>query len=260
VVARGSPVIGCGGLTGFMTIDGSAERRKQVKELAAAVSMQAQVTNRLWLTLITVAVVALLPESSATQKQADVSLLSFGKVDAATFHLMLFPVLIVLTIAFSAAYSQQVRAQTLAQSFLDSINSLPTGFGGMYPRELFDMLRLPTLNRVAPLAQALRGPYQFHSRATECPGWLRAASTAYYVLHKLTSMIVYFGLPGFALWRAYQRILPVQGIWWLAVTCGALAAAALVQIGIGESLYTIKIIPQIWSGGSRKSHPRVGHP
>lgn len=233
-----------------MENDKDAATRGVVKELAAAVSTQAQITNRIWISLITVAVVALLPESSGAKIPSEISLLNFGKVDAGTFHLILFPVLIVLAIAFSTAYSQQVRAQILAQSFLNTINDQPTGFAEVYPRELFDMLRLPTLNRVAPLAQSVRGRYQFYSRASVCPSWIRMVSAVYYILLKLTSMIVYFGLPAFALWRAYQKIQPVHGMWWLVVAGGALAALALVQICFGEILYTSRVIPFIWSGGT----------
>jgi hypothetical protein len=235
-----------------MPANRSASTRKIIKELASAVSMQAQITNRTWLSLVTVAVISLLPTPSTPQGVAEVTLpFSFGKVEAETFHLILFPLLTVLSIAFSAAYSQQVRAQKLAQSFLNSINNRPVGFGGVYPRELFDMLRLPTLNRIAPLAQSLRGPYQFHKTASNCPRWLRVTTTVYYILLKLTSMLVYFGLPAFALLHVYQKIQAVQSVRWLAIFAGIFAALALLQVCVVEVLYSAKVVPEIWSGGSK---------
>jgi hypothetical protein len=134
-------------------------RAQQVKDLAEAVSTQAQVSNRTWLGLITVAVIALLPRIPEPKTPSELSLpFGFGNVDATFYYLILFGVLVVLTVAFVAAHAQQVRAGKLAQDFVSSIALDDFAFAGMQPRELYDMLRTPSLNRVAPLAQLLRGP------------------------------------------------------------------------------------------------------
>ena len=188
-----------------MTDTESETYQKILKEFAAGVSTQAQVTNRFWLGLVTVALVALLPRESAPAGQVTLPF-NLGKADAPTFSVMVFLFLVVLTIAFSSAYAQQFRAQALTQSFIASIPAKHTDQGGAHLREWFDMFRVPTFNRVAPLPQLARGSFQFYKNAKECPSWLRFLTTGYYLLLKLTAMAVYFALPGYALFGAYRKI------------------------------------------------------
>src|ERR1700680_2883174 len=96
-----------------------ADRRAIVKELADAVSTQAQVTNRSWLGLITVSLFAVLPR--VPTRDGNVPLpFSLGEVSPVWFHGIVFVILIVMAIAFASAHAQQVRAQKLAQSVVDS--------------------------------------------------------------------------------------------------------------------------------------------
>ncbi len=219
---------------------------QQIKELAAAVSTQAQVSNRIWLGLMTVAVISLLPRAP---DQGQVPL-PFGlpTVPATWFYLVLFVMLIVLTIAFASAHAQQVRAQKLAQRFVDS---LPTDadLAGMHPRELFDMFRLPSLSRVAPLAQAVRGRYQFYSRRASCPTFLRVASIVYYALLKLVSMAVYFGVPACALLRTYEKTQAASVVVSRLMICGGglVAMATLLQVFVTDLLYSIVVGRKLWS-------------
>ncbi len=212
-----------------------------VKDLAGAVSTQAHVANRAWLALITVALFAVLPH--VPDRHGNISLpFNLGDVDQVWFHAIAFSLLIVLTIFFAAAHAQQVRAQKLAQSVVDSIAADHKSADVVHPRELFDMLRTPSLNRVAPLAQLLRGKYQFYSTARSCPRWLTLLSVIYYGLLKVVSLIVFFGLPIWALWRAYC-ILPVVG--WLRIALvigGLLAGLALVQVSLSDTVYMTKIL------------------
>ena len=106
----------------------------------------------------------------------------------------------------------------------------------MHPNEMFDMFRMPSVNRVAPLAQSLRGRYQFYSGEKSCPFWLRAASTAYYVLLKLVSMVVYFGVPAFALIWTFEKIQDVSHVWHLMIRGGVLVAAATLLQVFGSDL------------------------
>ena len=138
---------------------------------------------------MTVVVVAVLPRVSQVDGSREkVPLpLGLGDVDPVWFDALSFALLVILTIAFAAAHAQQTRAQTLAQRRVDSLagdwDANAKGHPGeIHPRELFDMLRLPSVNRVAPLAQSLRGPYQFYATIDGCPGWLRIMSTAYYLV------------------------------------------------------------------------------
>jgi hypothetical protein len=192
------------------------ERRKVVQELATAVSTQAQVVNRTWLALMTVALFGVLPRLPA--KDSNVFLpFSLGEVDPTSFHTVLFSILVVLTIAFAAAHAQQVRAQMLAQSAVDSMASRQHFDDYLHPWELFDMCRLPSLNRVAPLAQALRGRHQFFAGRRDRPAWIRATSFVYYALLKLASLLVYLGFARLGSLEGPQR--PPPGGWAAFCTC-----------------------------------------
>jgi hypothetical protein len=219
----------------------TGSRQKLVQELAVAVSTQAQVVNRLWLALMTVALFGVLPRLPA--KDGNVSLpFSLGEVDPKWFHSVVFSILVVLTIAFAAAHAQQVRAQKLAQSVVDSMVSRKDSHDYVHLRELFDMCRLPSLNRVAPLAQSLRGKYQFFAGKKDCPKWLSIASAVYYALLKLASLTVFFGLPSWALWSAFRSVSLEGYVRYLLDIGGALAAVTLFHVFLSDGLYSIKVL------------------
>jgi hypothetical protein len=212
---------------------------QMIKELAAAGSSQSNVSNKIWIGLMTAVVVAVLPRVSTSGQCTVLALpLGLGNIDPKWFDPILFLILVVLTIAFSAAHAQQVRAQKLAQSFLKSISHQPSSFAGIYPRDLYDVFRLPSLNRVAPLAQSVRGKYQFYPHSRQCPRWLRWGSTVYYVLLKLMAMAVYFCLPAVALWLSYTRANPSGFLRWSLLAIGAVALIALIQGLFEDILYS----------------------
>jgi hypothetical protein len=229
-----------------MTTDGKNTIRDEIREHIAAVSTQAQLANRFWLGLMTIVVIVLLPKPTNLEFS-----IGFGKVslaDAASFYLFLFLMLIVLTIGFSAAYAQNMRTQQHAQGFINNVASDPASHGWAHPREQLDMLRYPTLNRVAPLAQLLKGRYQFFPQESHCPFPLRLLAVVYYFLLKLTSMLVYFGLPVFALWLAYKNTNPPDALRWLLVSGGVLASLTLLQVFVTDSFYALKALRAIWRG------------
>jgi hypothetical protein len=214
-----------------------------IKDLAEAVSTQARVSNRTWLGLLTVAAFALLPRAPNGSQLHELPLpFGFPPVDAGTYYFTLFVLLVVLTIAFSAAQAQTVRAQALAQSFLDSLTSRSPEVVGMHPRELFDMLRLPSINRVASLAQSLRGRYQFYREEPNCPGYIRLVSTVYYVLLRLTSLVVYYGLPAAALWQSHAIMQRAGVHLWPVTAVGLLSGITLVEMFVIDVLYSIQVV------------------
>ena len=236
-----------------------SDDRGIVKELAAAVSTQAQVANRIWLALMTVVVVAVLPRVSPADGGRKVPLpLGLGDVDSVWFDVFIFALLVILTIAFASAHAQQTRAVELARRRLDS---LARGWDAntkerpdeIHPRELFDMLRLPSVNRVAPLAQSSRGLYQFYATSDRCPGWLRIASAAYYGLLKLASLIVYLGVPAWALWEVHSRMTLNRTASLIAASGGILALVTLVQMFLTEGWYSLQTLRKIGAGRSASS-------
>ena len=219
----------------------------RVKELASAVSTQAQVANRAWLALTTVALVATIPH--VPKENGNLALpFGLGDVKPAVFDTVALSILVVLSIAFAAAHAQQIRAQKLAQRELDSLpNEAPSG-GGLHPREMFDMWCLPSLNRVAPLAQLLNGRYQFFPESPNCPAWRRRVTVAYYVLLKVASIVVYYGLPGWALWQARGSIRYSGGVGLILVLGSFIAGVALVQVFLSDVEYSSRVIRHLWSG------------
>jgi hypothetical protein len=226
---------------------GADERAATIKQLADAVSMQARVANRIWLATIAASLLVVLPRSTSPGSSAtDIALpFQLGDVAPTAFYPVAFAMLSVLVVAFASAHAQQARANDLAQRALDR---LATAAGASLPpisiRELFDMFRMPSANRVAPLAQLMRGPYQFHDQAADCPPWLRVASSVYYLTLKLVASGVYYGLPALGIWYAFERTISIDLPGWslgILATLGAIAALSLLTVLVADIVYVWRI-------------------
>jgi len=228
--------------------------REEVKELAAGVSMQAQVANRVWLALMTAAFVGVLP--LATKAGGRVTLpFGLGDVDQTLFYPLTFSILVVLTIAFAAAHAQPIRAANRAHKAID--NEIPEGQRAE-ARANFDMLRLPSLNRVAPLAQLLAE--QFTPSGVRRPWLLRLltwlvklVTVAYYVLLKLVSLLVSYGLPAIASVQIYTRVSGAGWVGALLSIGGVIAGLALLHVVLSDLGYSLRVIRRLWQG----PEPRV---
>jgi len=220
-------------------------QRELVKDLAEAVSTQAQVANRAWLALITVSLFALIPH--ALTRDGNIALpFNLGDVPPFWFNGLVFAFLAVLAVAFASAHSQQVRAQKKAHSVIDSLTVGTSSNNVMHLRDYFDMHRKPSLNRVASLAQALRGRYQFFDTNGTLPGWLRFLTLIYYILLKALSFSVYFGLPVVALWQAHRHFSP-PGLLHICNIIGTLVAgASLGQVLSLDAIYAVRILKYLW--------------
>lgn len=224
--------------------DEKAERTL-VKDLAEAVSTQAQVANRTWLALTTVSLFELIPHT-LTDK-GNISLpFNLGEVPPFWFYGLVFTFLVVLAVAFASAHSQQVRAQKKAQSIIDSLSSHPSSGKIIHPRDYFDMHRKPSLNRVASLAQALRGKHQFFDTNERLPSWLRFGTLIYYGLLKFLSLSIYFGLPIVALWQAHRHFSPPGFLGVCSITGTLVAGAALLQALSLDLAYAVRIFKYLW--------------
>jgi hypothetical protein len=213
---------------------------QEVKDLAAAVSTQAQVSNRTWLALITVSVVAVLPRSSAADGTVALPL-GLGSVDPASFHLVVVALLVVLIIGFAAAHAQQVRAQRLAQRAIDSLADSEDLHLGMHARDLFDAFRMPSISRIAPLAQLLKGLDSFYGTSNRVSRARRILSVAYYLALKTVSWLVYFGFPAVALWLSVWKI-NATGIAAFALTViGTIATVPLVHVFAVDIAYVVQV-------------------
>jgi hypothetical protein len=179
-------------------------RRELVKDLAEAVSTQAEVANRTWLALITVAMVAII-HHPLKDTLKDIPL-PFGLegVSPFWFHGVVLSFLVVLAIAFAAAHSHQVRAQKLAHDIITSLGPALGPVCAVHPRDYFDMYRKPSLIRIASLAQSLRGKYQFFTTAAGLPNWRRQITVWLYWLWKIIGLGIYFVVPIVALCLAHR--------------------------------------------------------
>jgi len=213
-----------------------------VKELAVAVSTQAQVANRYWLTLMTVALFALLPRIAGPEAGTITLPFGLGAVESASLNPILFGLLIVLAVAFAAAHAQQVRAQKLAQRYIDDLQPAP---GQLHPRELFDMLRQPSVIRVAPLAQSLRGRFQFYATANECPAHLWWISVVYYGLLKVASIAVYFLLPWWAIVSVAASLHNTTSRAAVIVVPALAASVVLLQVMVADLVYTWQVLKRL---------------
>lgn len=216
------------------------EQNGLIKELAEAVSTQARVANRLWLTLITVVVFAFFRLAGVGEEAQTVPLpFDLGPVSTTYLYPILFAILVILAVAFASAHAQQVRAHRLARRYIDSLSTTNTM---IHPQELFDILLQPSVVRVAPLAQSLRCKYQFHSTAADCPVWLWRASVVYYEALKVGAIGIYFLLPAWALWSLGEKLWKtnaVPGIFWIF---SAIAGFALVQVIITEVVVCFEVL------------------
>lgn len=216
-----------------------------VKQLATAFSTQAQVANRTWLGLMTVALFAVLPRVPGKDGNAP---LPFNlQVSAIWLQTAVFAMLVVLAVAFAAAHAQQVRALRLAHDIIDSLTT-DLGPEEVRPRDLFDISLVPSLNRVAPLAQFLRDTYQFLAGSKSYPMALRLATVGYYAFLKFASLIVYFVLPFWALWKAYGSVSVSGRLWVILVTGGfVLAAVVLFQVLVSDVVDAWRrVLPRLW--------------
>jgi hypothetical protein len=155
---------------------------------------------------------------------------------------------VVLAIAFASAHAQQMRAQGLTQAALSSISTSHSANDLIHPREFYDMVRMPSLNRIAPLAQLVRGKYQYYKTSRKCPAWLRRVTVIYYAMLKLASLAVYFSLPFWGLWHAYTIVLSVRSapVALFARVGAALAGSALLVVFVAEIIYASKIVKHLW--------------
>jgi hypothetical protein len=169
-----------------------------------------------------------------------------GHVDPHFFYPVVFYLLVVLAVAFAAAHAQVIRAGVQVQRMIDLLHQGSPAEAGLDARERFDIGRIPSLNRVAPLAQlaidqlsAIRGRRW----------WVRILGILYYILLKLLSILVYYGLPVAAVTKAYAN---TPWIDWggVAFVAEVIALAALMHVFLSDSWYSYRVVRQLWRTGA----------
>ncbi|MGA7721509.1 MAG: hypothetical protein WCA84_10065 [Ignavibacteriaceae bacterium] len=170
-----------------------------VKQLAESVTIQSKQANKLWLIMISIAVIVMFPPIMKEGNLTNQIKLPFkiGIVEIKYFYPAVFFLYSILVVAFSTTHTQAIRTQKLAHLALELIEN--ERYYGIYSHDLFDMFRIPGINRTAPLAQFLRGKYQVINHADDCPCWRKRFTSIYYLILKIISSLVYWFLPSYIL-------------------------------------------------------------
>lgn len=198
-------------------------------------------SNKTWLALMAVALVILLPHAEGQPVTLPFAL---GTVTPTAFHAVAVVMLVAVTLAFACAHAQAYRAYLAATRLLDATRDDSVVEGTrIHPRDLYDLLTQPTINRVGPLAQLLRGAkYQFFPDKPSAPAARQFVVNAYYVLLKLVAFTFYFVVPSAALLDAF-RSAALSGVYrWLGGFGVLVAAVALAQIMVWELTYTWTVV------------------
>jgi hypothetical protein len=200
------------------------------KTLADAVSTQAQVANKAWFAMMTVALFAILPREVILSNTVK---LPFGldSVPVSSFYLVVYPLLVILVIAFSSAHAQQITAQNDAQ---DILNLLAREHGNeIPPRTWFDMWRKPSLNRVGPLPMSLKHVFPKRMNHT----LRKVVMKLYYAVLKIVALAIYLVFPFYALWHVYSSKLGLGATLNVYLVGALLATVTLFQILFLEIRY-----------------------
>ena len=218
------------------------QNTESVKQIADAVSTQVRTVNRTWFVTIGVALLVLFPPLNAGTTSGVVALpFQLGSVDGFYFYPTVFALFSVLIVAFATAHAQTARAQKLALLALRKIQS--SALLGIHAQDLFDMFRYASVNRVAPLAQLLRGKYQFQEMAASCPTWLRLITALYYFLLKLVAALVYWLLPAYAYWLAFKKAEESGLISnWIIISAGAIVTSSLLIVAFSDLQYVFETL------------------
>lgn len=209
-----------------------------VKTLAGAVSGATRVQNRYWMALIVVSLYVLIPRSPLSSAETVKVSLPFGLGDVAHSWFFATSTLIlgVLLIVFCAAQVHLVRVLEFTHEILKTRRSAHLAQSKFDERDMLSALLLPSLSRVAPLAQVIKGKHRFFHNKSDCPQWRLILSGALYVIWKGIAVGVWLAVPALALrsaWLGYRHSpLPATAvdIWeylpfamWPLFLCSALA-------------------------------------
>ena len=217
-----------------------------LKDLANAATTQVHVSNRYWLVLLVASTFVAFP---GDVKSGMIQLpFNLGKVYQQDFSVVGLLMVSVLVIAFCSAHAQVLRVQSFVHRMLEN-NALGEMPGGHDGRDFFDALRVPSITRVAPLPQLVRGRNQFFIDKVKVPNGTLIATGMYYAFLKILSIFVYFGFPVLALTVAVSRYRnPAEGgphLEWLVWPFVVGAAITLIQLLIYEVHHIWKALKAI---------------
>ena len=206
---------------------------EEVKELLAGASTQSTHANRLWLALAATATIVIIPSAGAEK----VLPFGLGVMPDTWFYFVASLALDVLAISFCSAQAQTIRAQRLAHKAIDSLGRAPSPATGIWLRDLYDASCVPSLSRVAPLAQIARGQFQFFSESHSCPPTRRIMTSLFYLYLKVIAALVYYILPMLAIIMGGIRYFRIG-----APFCACLSGLVVVTFAVAALLSLFVLI------------------
>lgn len=196
-----------------------------IKCLAEAVSLQTRIANRIWMALIFLAAYVLIPR--VTDSEKIILPFGLGTVMDKHFYLISYTSLVVLYISFCVAYIQAMRSSILAQKAIAALTDKWQMQNIIHLRDIYDSIRLPSLFRVAPLAQMLLGENQFMASRKPISSIKMFCIQIIFIFLKIFAICVYLLLPTYSLYKCF---------WYIAFEIGNLHCIVVIFLTLTSIL------------------------
>jgi hypothetical protein len=217
-------------------------------KLAEGFSTQTKTATKYWLTLAVISVLVILPNETNTLMKIPFELGTIKQADFFPFSAFLISILI---IGFGSAHVQAIRSRSLIQRVIDDSGDKYL-LGKIHLRDFIDSIVSPSITRTAPLAQYLRGKYQFYPESKDSSRMINIISTLVYLLLKVAALFVVYLMPAFALTKSiiiskiyyvFNQSSGIPNILFLFIFL--IAAFILLELVVSEILYIITSIHHI---------------
>ncbi len=150
--------------------------------------------------------------SQNSEKQNKIKIPIIGvKIPRNIFYPFALGLISVIMIAYGSANCQWNRTRILIQKIIKFKKERKESYiipEVLHIHDYFDSMLLPIINRVAPVAQILRGKYQFYPKSKECPCCLICLSLLVYFILKLITFCIVYIFPFIALVYSWININP----------------------------------------------------
>ena len=227
-----------------------------LRQLSAGFSTQVKVATKYWLALAVVSTLIVM----ATPRNGELTLPFFSiSVFIGDFYPFVFILLSLLVIGYGSAHSQGIRTRMLIQRYIDSSSEKFLSNGDLHLQDVFDSLVVPSINRIAPLAQILQGKNQFYSRIPTRSTWRSILLGGYFAVLRFVGLLAIEIFPAYALIVSLYKgklfssdatplNIPIYFFWFV----GAVAFLVLIQMFILDISYSITSLNRICNCQSKK--------
>jgi len=222
-----------------------------LKDLSSGYSNHNKFVNTHWFAIAIISILILMPgQESSTAINLPFNI---GQVKNTDFYPFAAVLLGLLIISFGSIQIRSVRTKKLIEKVICEIKEKDGNIYGIDLRDIFDSIIEPSIFRLAPIAQFIRGKYQFFHNSENCPKYLKILSTFYFFILKLISYLVIYFLPFYAMLKCYQlgdllstkyqlMNIPIVIIW----AIDFLSLIVLLQLFISDFTFFIKSLKNIY--------------